>query len=138
VEFTAFAADVAVIAGILFAYIQIRQSRDIERCRVAMTAIEPTRSAPFLESYHKLKALHADDSALPSTELREPLYYVLNAYDNIAILCLRGLADTELVKASTYLSMKELVPILDSMKLPSESRTNIDLLLARFDHKTAN
>lgn len=126
-------ANLAVIAGIAFAYAQIQQAKNVERCRVAMIAVEPTLSTQFLESYRKLRRAYLDDPTLSSPEpLRDDLYYVLTVYDNIALLCLRGIADEDLVRASTYSAIKELLPIIDAMKLPVESRTNVESLLKRF------
>lgn len=131
-QLVSFAANLAVIAGIAFAYAQIRQAKEVERCRVALDAIDSTRSSSFLEAYRRLREAYIDDPSLSAANtLREDMYYVLNVYDNIAILCLRDVADEALVKASTYRAITNLVPILNAMRVHSDSRTNIDALLKR-------
>lgn len=130
----AFGANVAVISGIIFAFVQIKQSENAERCRVAMTAIEPTRTIPFLDAYRKLRDAYVEDPSMSAYGLyREDLYYVMSVYDNIAILCLRDLADEDLVKSSIVRSIKELLPILDAMKISAESKTNLSKLVTRFE-----
>src|SRR6266576_5827680 len=93
-QVVSFGANLAVMVGILFAFEQIRQANRIQRCQVSMAAIESTRSPAFLEAFGKLRDAYAEDPTMPSSDrLRGDLYYVLNIYDNMAILCLRGIAD---------------------------------------------
>lgn len=129
-----FGANLAVMAGILFAFAQIRQANRIQRCQVAMTAIEPTRSTLFLQAWRNLRQAYAIDPTMSSAEqFLDDMHYVLNTYDNISILCLRGMADEDLVRASTHVALKDLLPIMNAMKLSQQSRTNLDRLVERFD-----
>jgi len=129
-------ANLCVIAGIVFAYVQIRQARDSERCRVAMSAIEPTRSTQFLDHFRSLQRAYQEDPDLSNQpDIRESFFYVLNVYDNIAILCLRDLADEELVEASVHRAMRQFEPIVMAMKLSPQSQTNVDAMLLRFQRQ---
>ena len=106
------------------------QFRHFEQRRIAIEATAPTRSPEFLTAYTKLlDAYTADPTMLSSSSLSDDLTYVMNVYDNIAILCLSGLADKDLVKQRTLGAMRTLVPILDAMKWPPEFRKNFDTLL---------
>lgn len=124
------AANVAVIAGVIFAFVQIGQSKQFERRRTAIDATAPTRSPEFLTAYTKLLDAYQGDPTMPySSSLSDDLTYVMSVYDNIAILCLSGLADENFVKQRSFDAMTTLEPILDAMKWRPESRRNFDGLL---------
>ena len=126
----AIAANIAVIVGITAAFVQIRQANQFEQRRVAVEATAPTKSTEFLTAYSKLMdAYERDNTMFSSSSLFDDLTYVMNVYDDIAILYLNGLADKDLVKQRVRGALKALVPILNAMKWPAELRRNFDGLL---------
>lgn len=126
----AIAADIAVVTAVIFVLVQIVQSNQFEKRRVAIDATAPTASVEFLASYTRLfDAYTADPTMFSSGSLRDDLIYVMSVYDNMAILCLNGLADKDLVKQRSLRAMTVLLPILDAMKWPPESRRNFDALV---------
>jgi hypothetical protein len=125
-------ANAAVIAGIMFAFYQIIQSNNFEKRRIAIEAISPTRSNDFLISYTKLINAYRE-KRLSSISLNKDLYYVMNVYDNIAILYLNGLADKSLIKENSYTAIMNLELILTAMSYPEENRSNFDRLLSELN-----
>lgn len=122
-------ANIAIISGIIFALVQVVQSSRFEKRRIAIESLAILRSNGFLESYDNL--LGSDPNIiLFNSSLREDLNYVINVYDNIAILYLNGLADKNLIKRTIYPAIKQVVSILDSISYPKENRLNIDLLIS--------
>ncbi len=130
-------ANIAIVAGVGFAFVQITQANQFERRRIAIEATAPTRSPEFLTAYSKLRDAYRDDPAMPSSaSLWADLTYVVNVYDNIAILRLAGLADKDLVDQRVRRGVKTLVPILDAMKWPREYRANFDALLSDLERSS--
>lgn len=130
-QFVHILANVAVILGIIFAVVQIHQTKQIESVQLAVDATTPTRTTDFLESYRKLMdAYNIDHDMVNTDSLRGDLNLVMNVYDNIAILYLHNLADREIIEARVHDGMAKLVPVLEAKKWPTESRLNFDAALA--------
>lgn len=130
-QFIQILANIAVILGIIFAVVQIHQTKQIESVQLAVDATSPTRTTEFLESYRKLMdAYNIDHDMMNTDSLRGDLNLVVNVYDNIAILYLHNLADREILEARVYDGMAKLVPVLETKKWPTKSRSNFDAALA--------
>ena len=124
-------ANIAVISGIIFAAIQITQSNKSEKRRIAIEAVSPTRSNDFLKAYARLKTAISIDSidVEDQTSLIDDLNYVMNVYDNIAIMYISDLADRCIIKNAVYSAIREFSSILEAMSYPEEYRKNFDTLL---------
>lgn len=119
-------ANISVIVGIIFVFIQIIQSNHFERRRIAIETISQTRSNEFLKAYTRIKTYHNSKQVKDYNSLVDDINYVINAYDNIANLYINNLADKCIIKRSVFSATKELSPILDSMEYPVEYRKNFD------------
>lgn len=131
---TSVLANIAVILGIVFAVLQLVQTRSAERHRIAIEATAPLRSPKFLDAYTKVT-----DAARGGADIRhavsalDDLYYVVSVYDNIALMYVSGLADKQLIRNETYNRLKVLMPIMQATGWPSdEERKNIDALAKAF------
>ncbi|GEM_PF-2386032 len=127
-----FLANIAVISGIIFASIQITQSNKSEKRRIAIEAVSPTRSNDFLKAYARLKTAISTDSidVEDQTSLIDDLNYVMNVYDNVAIMYISDLADRCIIKNAVYSAIREFSSIVDTLSYPKEYRKNFDTLLA--------
>jgi hypothetical protein len=138
-QFIQVLANVAVVIGIIFAVVQLHETRRIESIRLAVEATSPTRSPEFLVAYGKLVDAFAFDADMLNTDsLRGDLSLVMSVYDNIATLYLHDLADREIIEALVHDAMSHLVPILKVKKWPTESRRNFDGALARMSAGQTN
>ena len=130
-------ANGAVLIGIIFAVVQLLQTKQIESIRLAVDAKAPTRAPEFLNSYNKLlDAYNRDPEMLNTESLRDDLSFVMNVYDNIAVLYLHKLADRSIIEERVHDGMTRLEPVLKAMKWPAESRVNFDAVLKRMSEKT--
>ena len=124
------AANFAVVFGIVFAIAQISQTNRIEKIRLAVEATAPIHTPGFLGSYTRLLDAYGQNTEMQSTDsLREDASYVMNVYDNIAILYNYKLADREILAAGVYGAMSRVEPILSAMKYSPEARANYDVAL---------
>jgi len=130
-----FLANVAVLIGIGFALIQLIQSDKSEKRRLAIEAVNQTRSSEFLNAYANLKTAYRDGQVKGAPSLRNDINFVMNVYDHIALLYNNNLADRCIIKGSIHSAVKDLSPICDAMSYPKEYRTNIDILLALMDQE---
>lgn len=138
-QFIQVMANVAVVVGIIFAVVQLHETRRIESIRLAVEATSPTRSPEFLVAYGKLVDAFALDTDMLNTDsLRPDLSLVMSVYDNIATLYLQNLADREIIQSLVRDAMSHLIPILEVKKWPKESRRNFDAALARMSAGQTN
>jgi len=124
-------ANVSVIAGIGFALIQVTESKRSERRRVAIDAVNSTRSTEFIKAYTRIKVTYQskkiDKPGKPI--LIDDLNYVINVYDNVAILYLYDVADRCIIKEAALPAVTELSSMLEAFSYPSEYRHNFDPFL---------
>lgn len=123
-------ANVFVIVGILVAVISLFMTRESEKRQNAINAINTTRSSEFLKAYARLKTVYTSHQAGDSVTMIDDLNYVMNTYDNIAMLYSNHLADRCLIKDSTYPAIKEILAISDELSYPKESRKNVERVAA--------
>lgn len=121
--------NIAVIAGIIFAYVQIKQANRTEKRRIAIEAVSLTRTAEFLKAYSILKTAYNTKKVEDKNQLIDKLNYVMNVYDNIAILFINDLGDKCIIKNAVYPGVTEFYAILNSMQYPYEYKKNVNTLV---------
>jgi hypothetical protein len=128
---TALLSSVAVVAGVFFAVYQLKQSDAAERRRAAIESGGRTRSAEFLNDYRVLKAayLRGHISEEEKVSLADPLNYVMNVYDGVALMYINNLADRCIIKDYVYEGAKEMAEISKGLSYPDDYRKNFDLSL---------
>lgn len=114
-------ANVAVVLGLAFAAVQIVQFRAHERVRIAVDATDVVYSAQFLSAYTNVIECNRRGAEVP----REDLVFVTNAYDSIAILYLRGVADGAIIHSRIGPNVPGLLRILGQEKWPEASTQNL-------------
>src|SRR5205823_464076 len=131
-RFVSILASLAIVAGIFFAIYQIRLSNAIERRRVAVEAIRQTRSAEFIKSFRQLKAANQTGriDEKDKDALIDSLNYVMNIYDDIAVIYINDIADKCIVKDSVYSGANEMSAISDALSpSPPDNRKQFKLFL---------
>lgn len=147
-------AGIAVIVGIPIALIQLHQtdrfqkdtitlSAITEKRRIAIEAVDRTRSVEFLKAYREVKVAYhtarADLAEKKSLEEKQDLIdsfnYVMNVYDSIAIMYINDLADRCIIKDNIYSGSKEVSTFCDAFSYPEEYRRNVNTLLALMEQE---
>lgn len=116
-----------LLAAAMFAYIQIRSSRAIERRKAAAEAIfAARRDKELIESRRKITALHAGDRNMAAyaraegTEEITILRYALNHYEYVAVAIRQGIYDETIFKNASYTTLVKLYdrtkPFIDEMR----------------------
>ena len=130
------AANVTVVAGIIFAGFQFSHTKHSEKLQTAINAVNQTRSSDFLKAYTRLKTASLEGIQPPyPIPLIDDLNYVMNTYDNISLLYLSDLADRCVVRDGTHAATKEMSSIADSLSYPKEYRKNFDRFVALMEAK---
>ena len=137
-------ANIAIIVGIAFAFIQIKQANQTERKRVAIEAVRQTRSNEFTQAHTRLRTIyvsqHLNTENLNS--IIDDLNYTMNVIDDIAILYINDIADKCIIKNMIYDSLKEFSPVLDflssSLSYPDEYRKNFEVLKELMEKEACN
>ena len=121
--------NVVVIFGIYFGFAQLRAAKQSEKIQNAINAINQTRSSDFLKAYARVKTAtqtkHADDQV----SLIDDLNYVMNTYDNAALLYIKDRADKCMIKEATFSSVQELPAICETLSYPEGYRANLNEFL---------
>lgn len=123
-------ANVVVIVGIIFAFVQFQHVKQSEKTQNAINAISQLRSSDFLKAYTRLKTASASKQTLDSTAVIDDLNFVMNVYDNVALLYVNDLADRCVIKNGTFVAVKEVSAICDSLSYPKEYRASFDRFVA--------
>ncbi|HXI24615.1 MAG TPA: hypothetical protein VNG71_12190 [Pyrinomonadaceae bacterium] len=131
-------ANVVVMVGIIFAYVQFRHIEHSERVQNAINAVNQVRSSDFLKAYTRLKTASASGKTLDSTAVVDDLNFVMNIYDNVALLYVNDLADRCVIKNGTYAATKEVSAICDLLSYPREYRVNFDRFVAMMNTEVCN
>ncbi|HEX8129847.1 MAG TPA: hypothetical protein VF527_12155 [Pyrinomonadaceae bacterium] len=126
----AMTANTFVIVGIIVAVISLHMTSESEKRQNAITAISTTRSSDFLKAYTRLKTVHQSHETQDAVSLIDDLNFVMNTYDNIALLYSNHLADRCLIKNSTYPAIKEILSISGALSYPKESIKNLEKVSA--------
>lgn len=129
---TAVLANIAIVAGIGFAALQLTQFRSAERRRIAIEATTPLRSPQFLDAYTKVTdAASTDPDIRHAASVLDDLYYIVSVYDNIARLYVSGLADKEVIRNEVQGRLDVLVSVMEATGWPTrEERKNLNALVA--------
>jgi hypothetical protein len=129
VQWATLFTNIAVMAGILFAYYQFTEANKAERRRLAIEAVSQTRSAEFLKAYADLRTAYHDGRVEGDpVAIRDDINLVISVYDHIALLYINELADRCVIKNTVYTAVKELRPICDAMRYREENREHVDRL----------
>ncbi len=127
---TSLLANLAVISGVAFAFVQVRSSVDSEIRRTTIDSVSHTRTPEFLRAFARLKTSLRGRKAIPNEEMSigmiDDLNYVLNAYDNISVLTIQRLVDPCIIRDSALSSMKEFKIVMKAFALPGEQFHNMD------------
>ena len=132
-------ANVAVVVGIAFAFVEIRRSSQAEMRRTTIEAIGPTRSPEFLKSYARLKTAVQKQEVADNSSVVDDLNYVMNVYDNVAILVISDLVEPCIVKDAVYPALEDFRAILRGLSQPEGDRQNLDIassMLAQHECRT--
>lgn len=116
-----------LFAAAVFAYVQIRSSRKIERRKAAAEAIFASRNDKELkEARSMIKALHAGErkmSAYAKDENSEEIKiirYALNHYEYVAVAISQGIYDEAIFKNAMYTTLTRLYdrtkPFIDEVR----------------------
>ncbi len=120
-------ANVAVALGVVVAFYEIRRANQLESRRIAVEATAHTRSPDFVRAYARLKTTVTAGQATDRASVVEDLNYVVNVYDQIAVLTMNDVADVCIVKQSIGASLQEVRDLLGKVAYPQEYRQNLDL-----------
>lgn len=129
-------ANIAVICGIIFVLIQITQANEFEKRRIAIDAVSKTRSNDFLKAFARFKTACSSQEVKDHTIFIDDLNFIINVYDNIAILYINDLADRAIIKANIYLAAKELSSILNTLTYPKVNNKNFKIFLTSMENDT--
>jgi hypothetical protein len=132
---------------------QLNQAKRLDEKRVALDAVNRTKEKDFLRAFARLKTVsrHAnpdgiDDKVLDTVYgrgdrnekiilLTDDVNFILNTYDNIAMLVRNKLGDLDILRQGAYPEARELSKILDALDpiLPvGIARRNFDKMLVFF------
>lgn len=131
---TTIIANLAVLIGIIFALIQIVQSKHIERTRIAIEAVNKVRSNDFLKAYKRLKIAYSKNTE-EDPAIIDDLNYVMNIYDNIAVLYIFNIADRNIIKNSIYPATEEIAAMSNFFSYPREYKKNFNVLKNELSRK---
>ncbi len=144
-------ANIAVICGIMIAYLQIRQLNKLEKTRIAIETLKQKRTDHFLKAFTRLKTIRSSDiiskylEGEPRITLIDDLNFVMSVFDNIAFLYINDLADKSVLGNAVYSDMEEYSRMLEyvsssymskSINYPKDFRENFDILLNILRHQS--
>jgi hypothetical protein len=134
-QVVAFLANVAVVFGVAFAVRQLNLAESTERRRIAIEAVNQTRSPEFLRAYRALKATSQVTVAIGRDEdaTADNVNYVMNVYDGIALLYINDVADRCIIKDAIRDGAQEMGTIASKLSYPQQLRNNFDAFLALMD-----
>ena len=122
-------ADIVVIAGIIIGVLQLYQAISSEKRQNTINAVAQTRSNDFLQSYARLKTAHKSNYNQTEDSVVDDLNYIMNTYDNIALLYISDVIDRCMIKNASYNAVEETLTLSESMKYPAEYSKNIRVFL---------
>jgi hypothetical protein len=126
-QITAILANLVVVAGTVGVVLAYRQWQDAKRAEItqaAITAMSQTRTPEFLKAYSRLVRVqrHPADATPDSDDVD----YVVNTYDQIALLYLNGVVDRCLVKRAIEDALQTLSPLWANRSDLKKSTVNIE------------
>lgn len=130
--------NVFVIVGIFFAFVQLKASQRSEKIQNAINVINQTRSSDFLKAYARVKTAAQTKQVGDQISLIDDLNYVMNTYDNAALLYLNDRADKCMIKQATFSTVQELPAISDELSYPKDYRKNVDEFLKQMNAERCN
>jgi len=134
-------ASLATVAGIFFLICQIRQTNTIESRRVAVEAIRQTRSAEFIKAFRQAKLAYQTGQINEKDKdaLIDSVNYVMNVYDDIAVIYISDIGDKCIIKDSVYSAVKEWSVISKAvLSFPPEDRKHFDSLLKLMEQESCD
>lgn len=128
-----FTTNLSVIVAIIFGISEILQNKETERRKIAIEAVAKTRSIDFIKSFTRLKTAYISNKnieIISDSTYIDDLNYLMNTYDNIAILYKHDIADKNIIKQSIESNLIEFSKIINSIKgYPKAYKENINYLL---------
>ncbi|HXQ33889.1 MAG TPA: hypothetical protein VN843_07750, partial [Anaerolineales bacterium] len=92
----------------------------------------------FLKAYARVKTAAQTKRADDQINLIDDLNYVMNTYDNTALLYLKDRGDKCMIKEATFSSVQELPAICDQLSYPKDYRKNLDEFLKQMQAERCN
>lgn len=119
-------ANITVVIGIVFAYIQIKQQGELEKTRLAFDTVVQLRSPQFISAYEKIFAVYktnALDKSHPEVTYTSELNVVMNTFNSISLIYSNSLADKCIIKQSVSPLTEEFKPVLEYVLKPYHSNS---------------
>jgi|GEM_PF-4207120 len=114
-------ANLFVVLGVPIALLQIHDSEQSERRRIAIEAVSELRSPRFLEAYTRIIDAGQppnQQNIVADPDLRDDLLYLVSAYKNIACLYRNNLADKRVILLEIDPGFKSIMVILQANNYP--------------------
>ena len=160
-KITSIIANILIILGLIFALVQIIQVGRIEKRRIAIEAIEKIRTPEYIKAVARLKtitnfvkkegikpipisltqdrerletilnSIEIEGIELTNILLIDDINYILNTYDNLAILYINDLVDKQIIENNVCENILEISDTLDFFECPdlTRYRRNFDRFL---------
>lgn len=123
-------ANLSVFLGIVFAVYQIGNANRTERRRFAVEATRQTKAPEFIKSLRQMKEAYetkrVDEKDKDS--LIDSINYVMNVYDDIAVVYINDIADRCIIKDSIDSRVREAAKMRDALA-PSAPKEDKHLTL---------
>lgn len=133
-----FLMNLSVIVAVILGFLQLNQSNRSDERLHAIEAVKQTRTVEFLKALTRLTEGFENTNNDSMETFRDDLNYVMNTYDNIAILYLNDIVDKCIIKEAIESGLNNFIDILDSINFPVEYRKNIDLLKSELNRLLCN
>lgn len=124
-------SNLAVLIGIIFGLLQFNQSISSEKRMISIDALNEIRTNDFLKAYTKLKTDYINKSNEYKVSRTDDLNYLMNIYNNIAILYFYNVADRKIIKNSIGTAIQEVSEMITYFKYPEEYKKNFDTLKSK-------
>ena len=129
-------ASIAMIIGIFYAVLEYHHKKTNDKLLFTIEAINQTKTDKFINSYKRLKISYHSQKIDDINQYTDDLNYVLNIYDNIAILCIHDLTENCMVKEAVYADLEFFIEIMKSCKVPPDTQKSIIQLYALLTKQT--
>jgi hypothetical protein len=129
-------ANIAVIFGILIAYIEYNKKDENQRQSVAIEALKPIMTYQFvIELNNIIKEVNAGHFELSSehnkSQISDRINYIMSSYNYIACLYNNNLADRKIIQDNIKPAINNLPTVLDKIGYPKILRNNFDIMLSK-------
>ncbi len=129
--YTTILSNLAVLSGIIFGVIQIRQNTTSEKRIIAIEAISQLESRDFLKAFARLKTVYKEKQFSDKKLLIDDLNYIMGIYERISLLYMQDLAERSILKSAICPQLKETITIIESLNYPDKYRVNFNDLISK-------